>query len=472
MALLIGSAPAAAVIHEYTISVDESLERLHVEARFSRPVKRISARSSDADEYLLEVRDCDKNQPIENRGRRMLLPSDGIGCLEYSVDLKRAAGEHRYSHLLARDNIIVSPSYWMWRPEVRDDTTIRIEFQLPENISVSVPWRKLGPDSNRYELSGSPESSHAPVVFGAFDYRELDVPGATLRVALVRSVNGMDNESIVQWINATAMDVSLAYGRFPNPSPQVVVIPVGGNRRNTRSAVPFGRVIRDGGETVELQVDQSQPLEKLLGDWTATHEFSHLMLPYVDRRHRWISEGFAQYYQNVLLTRSGAYDPLYAWQKIYDGYGRGARSRPDLSPNGAASDRVRSGLMKIYWSGAAIALLADVQLRERSGGKESLDDVLSRFQACCLPSDRIWAGPELFARFDEIVGSPVFTPLYRQYADTVGFPDTSDVLARLGLAVSDGKIEIRADAELHAIRDAILKKDATTARWREALSSY
>ena len=62
---------------------------------------------------------------------------------------------------------------------------------------------------------------------------------------------------------------------------QVVVIPVGGSRRNSRSAVPFGRVIRDGGETVELLVDQTQPLENLLGDWTATHEFSHLMLPYL-----------------------------------------------------------------------------------------------------------------------------------------------------------------------------------------------
>jgi len=474
MACVAGNAAAAAapVIHEYTVSVDESLKLLRVEARFSRPVNQVSARSRDADEFLLEVRDCDNDHPIENRGRRMLLPSEGIGCMRYTVDLERAAKEHRYSELLARDNIIVSTSYWMWRPAVRDDTRIRIEFRLPEKIAVSVPWRRLGPEGNVYELSESPESSNAPVVFGDLDYRELDVPGATLRVTLVRGLEGMDNDSIVRWIDATATDVSLAYGRFPNPSPQVVVIPVGGSRRNSRSAVPFGRVIRDGGETVELQVDQTQPLENLLSDWTATHEFSHLMLPYVDRRHRWISEGFAQYYQNVLLTRSGAYDDLYAWQKIYAGLERGRQSRPDLSPNGAAAGGARSGLMKVYWTGAAIALLADVQLRERSGGRESLDDVLDKFQACCLPSDRIWTGPELFAKFDELAASPVFMPLYRQYADTVGFPHTSELLGRLGLAVNDGKIEILADAELHAIRDAILEKDAAIASRREALSSY
>ena len=446
------------------------MSRLWVEARFSHPVNSVTARSRDAGKFLLDVRDCGNDQPIRMRNRRMLLPQRGIRCMNYTVDLERAAKEHRYGKLLAPENIIVSPSYWMWRPELRDGSAIRIEFRLPDNLQVSVPWRQLTPDRLVYRLSRSPESAYAPVVFGSFDYRELEIPGATLRVTLLRGTDSMDNESIVRWINATAMDVSLAYGRFPNPSPQVVVIPVGGGRKNSRSAVPFGRVIRDGGETVELQVDQTQSLEALLGDWTATHEFSHLMLPYVDRKHRWISEGFAQYYQNVLLTRSGAYDDLYAWQKIYDGYERGRRSRPELSPNEATSGGVRSGLMKIYWSGAAIALLADVQLRERSGGQESLDDVLDKFQACCLPSDRVWSGPELFARFDELASSPVFTPLYRRHANTAGFPDTSGVFERLGLAVADDKIHIRANAELQTIRESILETDAAAASWRGRLA--
>ena len=464
-----GAVVAEPVTHRYTVSIDYAMSRLWVEARFTHPVDRIAARSRDARKFLLDARGCGNDQQINVRRRHMELPDRGISCMNYTVDLERAAKEHRYGKLLAPENIIVSPSYWMWRPELDDGTAIEIEFRLPDKVRVSVPWRQVAPDKPVYRLSRSPESAYAPVVFGGFDYRELEVPGAILRVALLHGADEMDNDSIVRWLNATATDVSLAYGRFPNPSPQVVVIPVGNGRSNRRSAVPFGRVIRDGGETVELQVDQTQSLEALLGDWTATHEFSHLMLPYVDRKHRWISEGFAQYYQNVLLARSGAYDDLYAWQKIYDGYGRGRRSRPELSPNEATAGGVRSALMKVYWSGAAIALLADVQLRELSGGKESLDAVLDRFQACCLPSDRVWGGPELFAQFDELASYPVFTPLYRRYADTAGFPDTSDVFERLGLTVADGKVHIRADAELQAIRESILETDAATASWRERL---
>jgi hypothetical protein len=465
------AASAEPATHKYTVSVDYLMSRLWVEARFSHPVDSVIARSHDAGEFLLDVRSCGDDQQIMLRNRRMMLPEHGISCMNYTVDLEQAANAHPFSNMLAPQNIIVSPAYWMWRPELRNGTTIEVTFRLPENVQVSVPWRQLSTNRTEYLLAESPESAYAPAVFGKFDYREIEVPGATLRVSLLSGADEMDNASIVRWIGATATDVSLAYGRFPNPSPQVVVIPVGESLSNGWSAVPFGRVIRDGGETVELQVDQSQSLETLLADWTATHEFSHLMLPYIESKHRWIAEGFAQYYQNVLLTRSGAYDDLYAWQKIYDGLERGRQSRPGLSPNEASADGVRTALMKVYWSGAALALMADVQLRERSEGKESLDVILGKFQACCLPSERAWSGPELFAQFDELASSPVFMPLYRRIADTAGFPDTSDVLDRLGLTVSDGKVRIRVLAELREIRKAILEIDDAAASWREQLAA-
>jgi len=230
-------------------------------------------------------------------------------------------------------------------------------------------------------------------------------------------------------------------------------------------------VIRDGGETVELFINPSQPQEEFLRDWTATHEFSHLMVPYLHSEYHWISEGFAQYYQNVLLTRAGAYEEQEAWQKIYAGLERGRKSRPELSPNEAASGGVRSARMKVYWSGAALALMADVALRERSGGEETLDTVLQRLQACCLPSRDVWTGPEFFAKLDSLLDQPVFMPLYRRYADTAGFPDTSEIFERLGLRVSDDQVSIRRKAELADIRTAITRTDLKAARRRDQLAA-
>ena len=62
-----------------------------------------------------------------------------------------------------------------------------------------------------------------------------------------------------------------------------------------------------------------------------------------------------------LMARGGFYSERRAWQKLHEGFGRGRRASPDASPNQASGRR--SGLMKVYWSGAAVALLADVALR-------------------------------------------------------------------------------------------------------------
>ncbi len=447
------------------------MSRLWVEARFSPSVDSLTARSRDAGKFLIDARDCENSDKIRLQNRRMLLPANGIRCMYYTVDLQRAARQERLNRSLLPGNIIVSPSVWLWRPELTRRTELRVRFQLPENVKVSVPWELISADRQEYRLAKSPESANAPAVFGNFYYREVGVPGAVLRVGVLKAKGGMDPETLVNWIRATATDVSLAYGRFPNPSPQVVVIPVDGSRDKSQSAVPFGRVVRDGGETVELFVDQRQPIEAFLGDWTATHEFCHLLLPYMRRQQKWLSEGFAQYYQNVLLARSGTYDDLTAWQKLYEGFERGRQSRPEMSPNEAATEGVRTGLMKVYWSGAALALMADVKLREQSGGEETLDAVLGRLQECCLPSDRAWSGPELFAKLDSLSSYPVFTQLYRRYADAAGFPDARPLFERLGLSVSNDKVRLRRHAELADIRLAITAIDTAAADWRHQLAA-
>ena len=445
-------------VHEYTITVDYALSRLWVEARFARPVTSVRARSGDAGRYLVDARGCQQDPEIHIRNRRMLIPQGGVTCINYTVDLERAARSDRNYRGMADGNVLVSPSHWLWRPEITSRSEIRAEFRLPRDVRVSVPWPQVTDKPNTYRIARSPESSHALAMFGNFAAEDVVVPGAVLRVAIARMdglEDDVDTASLYQWVAATATDVALTYGRFPNPSPQVVVVPLKDSRGD--SPVPYGQVIRDGGETVQLFVDIGRPMTDIMADWTATHEFSHLMVPYLNRKSRWISEGFAQYYQNVLLTRAGSYDERYAWQKIYDGLERGRLSRPELSPNAAAEGGIRTGLMKVYWSGAAIALMADVELRRRSDGRESLDLALSRLQNCCLPGDRVWSGAEFFSKLDSLVSEPIFMPLYRRYADTAGFPDTSALFAQLGIKVTNGEVRFRRDGELVSIRAAITR---------------
>jgi len=457
--LLLASAAAAIADdgrHDYRVTVDAGLARLDAEARLARPERRLVARSPLAAEVLIGAETCD-GRPLRTSGRRIDLRGSTFDCLRYTVDLERAAREERRNRGLSAENRVVSPSVWLWRPDLGASSALGLRFDLPPGVRATLPWPRDPEDPATYLLKRSPESASAPAVFGAFDERDLAVPGGQLKVTLLRADPPQDLDAMLAWLTATASDAALAYGRFPNPAAQVIVIPVGAVRRGS-SPVPFGRVVRDGGETVELFVDQRRPLAEYLADWTATHEFSHLMLPYLGSAHRWISEGFAQYYQNVLMARAGAYEPLHAWQKIHDGLERGRNSRPELSPNAAAAGGKRGALMKVYWSGAALALLADVELRVRTDGRLSLDSALERLQSCCLPSADIWSGPELLQTLDSLLGESVLLPLYERHADAPGFPDLERLYRRLGIEIVDGAVRFRA-AEWSGVRDAITTRD-------------
>ena len=445
--------PAAALAdapHRYVVQVDETLETLDIEARFDHPVRRVSARDRRASRYLLSAKACGNDRELRISRGRIVLPDDGVKCLRYRFDLARAARDDGRNNALAASNVVVSPAVWLWQP--RRDRDIDLHFSADDAVQISVPWQQTG--ERRYTIGDSPGSGRAITAFGRFHYSEPTIADARLRIAVMSPDRGFDPGPLERWLVEAARNITLSYERFPNPSPQIVVIPTGG-RGN--SAVLFGRVLRDGGESIELFVNETRPIDEFHADWTATHEFSHLMLPYVTIRQRWVSEGFAQYYQNVLLARAGIYDVDEAWQKLYEGLERGRRSRPGMSPDDASRTRASGSLMKIYWSGAAMALMADVELRRRSGGEESLDTVLDRLQRCCLPSTRVWTARELFATLDEQVEQPVFIPLYERYAYAPGFPDYGATFAALGLDVRQNIVYLNDDAELSAVRDAITR---------------
>jgi hypothetical protein len=441
--------------HTYTIAVDDTLETLTVEARFDRSIDDISARSRYAASYLRDATDCDSGEKLESRSRKLVLPTGGIRCLRYTVDLGRAARADRFASIVGGGSVAVSPTLWMWRPRLLSRDEILATFKLAGGGQVFVPWQMMNEEGTYYRLKASPQSGTAIAVFGSFQQSIEHVAGADLRVVMLDTRDKIDLQPLIPWVRATAENVAATYGRFPNPNASILLIPSGGQAWGSDSAVSFGRLVRDGGETIELMINQNRPIGEFYKEWTPTHEFSHLMLPYVDQEQRWISEGFAQYYQNVLLARAKQQSVEHAWQKIYDGLERGRESAPGMSPNDAATGSMRNTRMKVYWSGASIALMADVELRLRSNGKESLDTVLGRLQQCCLPSASSWSGKELFGKLDQLLEQPLFLDLYRQYADADDFPDARPLLARLGVSLRDGQIAIDPTAELSDIRDAI-----------------
>jgi predicted metalloprotease with PDZ domain len=113
--------------------------------------------------------------------------------------------------------------------------------------------------------------------------------------------------------------------------------------------------------------------------------------------------------------------------------------------------------MRVYWSGAAFALLADLELRRASGGVQSLDWALGELRRRFGPFDRAWEPREVVEALDQVSGGRVFGDLYRRWLPSDRFPDLTDAYRRLGLeAIDDTRLRLSDDPKAAALRGSLV----------------
>ena len=113
--------------------------------------------------------------------------------------------------------------------------------------------------------------------------------------------------------------------------------------------------------------------------------------------------------------------------------------------------------MRVYWSGAALMLMADMQLRETSGGLQSLDTALQSLSACCMDNGKTWRAREIFSQLDALTGTGVFTALYKKYVHEEGFPHMRSTWENLGINTRHDRVSLSEDAPMAGVRSAIMK---------------
>ncbi|MBT8142830.1 MAG: hypothetical protein HKN88_08605 [Gammaproteobacteria bacterium] len=444
---------ASAVEHHIDLTFPESLDYVEVEIRLAYPVRSLKARNAYSDLFLRFPQACDSSEAIDYRDSRLYLYRS-VTCLNYRMRLLQKQDRRAFS--LNSTTMVSTPAEWLFLPGLRASDSVLITVKKHAQHELSVPWEVIDAGKQTYRLRASPQSADGLVIIGAFEQDYIQHKGTTLRVAYLPG-RKIDKPTMRDWLQQTVDNVSQVYGRFPHPSPQIIVSPSASSWSRQRSPVPFGRVVRDYGESVQFYIDQRQSLKQFNADWTATHEFSHLLLPYVKWKNRWLSEGFASYYQNILMARNGFYTEQSAWQKLHDGFMRGKRAVPELSPNAAAQGSW-GGTMKIYWSGAALAFLADVQLRELSNHTKSLDTALDALQRCCLPSTRSWSGSQLMRKLDQLSETTVFSDLYTRYANNDEFVPFEQAYAKLGIEIKNQKVVLKSEPKYRKYRASLLEK--------------
>ncbi|MBB1059876.1 hypothetical protein [Marilutibacter spongiae] len=276
----------------------------------------------------------------------------------------------------------------------------------------------------------------------------LDMPGGELRIELPEAAPAR-RRMLQAWVDEVAAGIPATFGRWPLQRAWVRIVEIDSR---DRSPVPWGQTKRGGASPgVLLYVRRDAGLAELRADWTATHEFAHLFHPYLGREGRWLAEGLASYYQNVVRARAGTMAPREAWRALDAGFRRGERETVD----GPLASAGRGETMRVYWAGAAFWLEADLALRRRG---QHLDQVLADHAACCLATAPPRDPAAFVAALDRVAGTSVLAPLYRRHAAARSFPALAGSYATLGLRREGDAL--RFDAAGREARTAIMGSDA------------
>lgn len=413
--------PAGALEARYTVKIGESYQHWQVNVCFKDTVPEALFNGHWSNNDTLIGAKTQHGKNLKRSRHRLLLGGVKAGeCIDYKVKLPNSK-RHIKSLYRSGDDMIVDNSLWLWQPKgLSSDDKVTISFLLADNLSVSTPWLDTD-ERHTFRLTSTPYHWDSRIAIGRFIIHQLPIGNQILKVAILNS-SAKRQDEYLQWIAQAALAIHGVFGAYPVHRAQIVITPIG----SRSEAVPWGEVQRGGSIAAHFFVDSFRPIDEFKADWTAAHELSHMFVPYIARNELYLSEGIASYYQNVARAKQGMLTPEQAWDKLLAGFKRGIRSsRRELLAHDPAS-------MQMYWGGAALYLMADVELRKRSGGKQTLASVLKRLSQCCRPSNKSWSGAQLMTKLDKLSQTKVFSELYYQQARARRFPDLKPVLQALG----------------------------------------
>ena len=266
-----------------------------------------------------------------------------------------------------QEDCIFCPGYALFI--VGEVADIELRVDVPDDWHVSTPWNRIGSERYRFAITDQDDLMYAYLVLGKHSERMAESEGAEVLLALGGHFKASMDE--VQRTVKSLLDIySEIFGGTPRERMLFVANPCdiySGGGVSGRSI----SVLMDG----TLDADNRQ-------SWTplVAHEICHIWNGKAinfSRQEYWFSEGFTEYCSKISCARLSIISEeefLKDLERKCESY---LSKQGELSIREAGKNKMPNrGL--VYEGGSLIAAALDLQIREHTQNRKSLDDVMKQ----------------------------------------------------------------------------------------------
>ena len=415
---------------------------------YARHVQDFAARDADSGAPIAAAKVDKQTWRLSPGGARAVEVSYRVYANELTVRTAHLDDRHAYWNAAA---------LFFYVPE-ETDRAVRVAIEgLPRGWTVATGLDRAAGDRHEYEAPDWDTFMDAPVACGALEVCDLDIAGVPHRLA----IDGEGNYDLPRLREDVAKIVSAELAIFGGapPYPHYTFIV-----ETVAEGQPAGGLEHARSTTLMWNRFRFRPQEKYQDFLSlVAHEFFHLwngkrvrpreLGPFAyDRenytRSLWIVEGITSYYDELVLRRAGVMDAEAYLKKVAEHVERLEETpgRLHLSLEEASFDawikfyqrneHSVNSQVSYYEKGQLVAWLLDLEIRTRSAGASSLDDVLRALRAE-FPE----TGPGYdAARFEKIASEAAafdLGPFFDAYVRGTEELDYDRFLAPFGLKLVD-----------------------------------
>lgn len=282
--------------------------------------------------------------------------------------------------------------------------------------------------------------------FSGLPKTQIELEHGVLEVAFAPGATRLSQQEILAWVNRSAQAVVSYYGRLPTATASLLFVP--GQGRRVR-----GTTYGYGGVASRIMLGRDITPAGLDADWVLVHELVHHGFPSITGPRNWMHEGLATYVEPIARAQNGLLSVEEVWRQLVIGLPRGQPERGDKGLDGTPT------WGRTYWGGALFYLVADVEIRRRTGNQKGLQQVLQMTVSQGGNISREWAVERFLSIGARATGTDVLAELYDCLKDKPRRVDLAQLWKHLGVSRSGRRMVFDDSAALAPIRHAITRPD-------------